>query len=153
MAKKQTLLSRFEQRKKAVKSQALKQQQNQQLQGQERQKADIDKLTDAQMPAIDKLNEDSDYAQFFSKKVSETLRRKALRKLFLSPSINVLDGLNDYDEDYRVFEILGDIIPYDLKQELKREAQELQESAAQKSENQLQNQDETAPQQEKNKKQ
>jgi hypothetical protein len=34
-----------------------------------------------------------------------------LRKLFLSPSINILDGLNDYDENYTTFELLGDIIP------------------------------------------
>ncbi len=57
-------------------------------------------LTDADMPAIDTLDEHSDVSGFFSEKVSEELRRAALRKLFHLPTFNFTDGLNDYDEDF-----------------------------------------------------
>lgn len=67
-------------------------------------------LTDADMPAIDALDEKSDYKGFFSPKVSEDLRRLALRKLFHLPAFNIRDGLDDYDEDYRTFEALGNIV-------------------------------------------
>ena len=39
-------------------------------------------LTDADMPPLDSLNEDSDYRGFFSPKVSDALRQEALRRLF-----------------------------------------------------------------------
>lgn len=50
-----------------------------------------------------------------------------MRKLFLSPSINILDGLNDYDENYTTFELLGDIIPHELKQQIEREKKKAKE--------------------------
>jgi hypothetical protein len=67
-------------------------------------------LTDADMPPIDALDEKSDYSGFFSPRVSDNLRRLALRKLFHLPGFNIRDGLDDYDEDYRTFEALGNIV-------------------------------------------
>jgi hypothetical protein len=67
-------------------------------------------LTDADMPPIDTLDEKSDYSDFFSPRVSDDLRRLALRKLFHLPGFNIRDGLDDYDEDYRTFEALGNIV-------------------------------------------
>ena len=67
-------------------------------------------LTDADMPPIDTLDEGSDYSGFFSPRVSDDLRRLALRKLFHLPGFNIRDGLDDYDEDYRTFEALGNIV-------------------------------------------
>ncbi|WP_432471033.1 DUF3306 domain-containing protein [Amphritea sp. HPY] len=57
-------------------------------------------LTDADMPAIESLSEESDYSQFLSSGVSDELRNLALRKLFNLPQFNIVDGLNDYDEDF-----------------------------------------------------
>ena len=76
--------------------------------------------TDADMPAIDALNESSDYSGFMSPKVSEELRRLALRKLFHLPEFNVRDGLDDYDEDFRSFEVLKDVITADMRHQMER---------------------------------
>jgi len=63
-------------------------------------------LTDADMPPLNSLGPDSDYSPFWSPGVSEHLRKLALRKLFASPQFNIRDGLDDYDEDYTIFEPL-----------------------------------------------
>ena len=39
-------------------------------------------LTDADMPPLESLGEESDYSGFLSPEVSEALRKKALRKMF-----------------------------------------------------------------------
>ena len=53
------------------------------------------------LPDVESLEKDSDYTPFMQTGVPEWLRRKALRKLWLSdPVLANLDGLNDYDEDY-----------------------------------------------------
>ena len=53
------------------------------------------------LPDIDSLDKDSNYAVFLKEGVPEALTRLALRKLWRSdPVLAVLDGLNDYDEDY-----------------------------------------------------
>ncbi len=67
------------------------------------------------LPSIESLDEDSDYSMFMSSEVDEGLRKLALRKLFNSPVFNVVDGLNDYDEDFTTFEALGDIVTSDMK--------------------------------------
>ena len=92
------------------------------------QAADLPALTDADMPAIETLDEASDYTGFWSEKVSEGLRRKALRKLFHLPEFNLRDGLNEYDEDYTSFEPLGDTVTYQMKQLLERQKAKLAES-------------------------
>jgi hypothetical protein len=63
------------------------------------------------LPDIDTLDKDSDYSVFMKEGVPEALKKLALRKLWLSdPDLAVLDGLNDYDEDFRIPEaILGEI--------------------------------------------
>ena len=57
-------------------------------------------LTDEDMPEIDSLGEESDYSPFLSPGVSDELRTLALRKLFKLPQFNIVDGLNDYDDDF-----------------------------------------------------
>jgi hypothetical protein len=79
-------------------------------------------LTDADMPPIESLTEDSDYTGFLSPKVSETLRKHALRKLFSSSSFNIRDGLDDYDGNYTEFEKLGDIITADMRHQMEMES-------------------------------
>ena len=53
------------------------------------------------LPPVEELNKDSDFTGFMDKRVPEFLRRRALRKLWLSdPAFSFLDGMNEYDEDY-----------------------------------------------------
>lgn len=78
--------------------------------------------TDADMPPLASLTPESDYRGFLSPKVSETLRRAALRRLFHSPEFNVLDGLDDYAEDYTSFTALGDLVTADMRHQLEQAA-------------------------------
>lgn len=90
--------------------------------------------TDEDMPPIDSIDENSDLSEFFSPGVSETLRKAALRKLFHSPAFNIVDGLDDYDDDFTVFEALGDLVTSDMRhqeelaEERKRALEEQQQS-------------------------
>jgi hypothetical protein len=65
--------------------------------------ADRRKVAEANLPPIESLDEHSDYRAFLSADVSEELRRLALRKLFHLPQFNIVDGLDDYADDYTVF--------------------------------------------------
>jgi hypothetical protein len=78
-------------------------------------------LTDADMPPVETLDADSDYAPFLSPGVSDDLRQQALRKLFSQPDFNITDGLNDYDEDFTRFAGLGSMVTHEMKRLLQRE--------------------------------
>ena len=90
-------------------------------------------LTDADMPAIDTLDADSDFSGFMSPGVSDELRNLALRKLFSAPVFNIRDGLDEYDEDYTSFEKLGDIVTADMKHQAEVQQQKLREALLQES--------------------
>jgi hypothetical protein len=79
-------------------------------------------LTDADMPPLETLDFDSDYTGFLSPKVSESLRRAALRKLFRGVEFNVVDGLDEYADDFTTFEPLGDLVTTDMRHRLEAEA-------------------------------
>ena len=87
-------------------------------------------LTDEDMPPIDTLDENSDYRGFLSPGVSEGLRRRALRKLFMSAVFNVRDGLDDYDEDFTNFEALGDIVTSDMRHQAEAESRRARQAQA-----------------------
>ncbi len=54
------------------------------------------------LPDIETLDKDSDFTVFMKEGVPEALQRQALRKLWRSdPVFAVIDGLDDYDDDYR----------------------------------------------------
>ena len=91
-------------------------------------------LTDADMPDIETLTEDSDFSGFMSEGVSDELRNLALRKLFRSSVFNIRDGLDEYDEDYTYFEKLGDIVTSDMKHQVEMQEQKLREAMAAKTE-------------------
>lgn len=76
----------------------------------ERPPEDESQPTDADMPSLESLGEGSDYRGFLSPRVSQSLRRAALRKLFQSPRFNIRDGLDDYDGDYTRYTPLGDTV-------------------------------------------
>ncbi len=87
-------------------------------------------LTDADMPKIESLTAESDVSCFFSPGVSEKLRRMALRKVFSLSVYNVRDGLDDYDDDFTVFEPLGDTVTADMRHRQEREAEKQREREA-----------------------
>jgi hypothetical protein len=91
-------------------------------------------LTDADMPPIESLDEDSDYSAFMSEGVSDELRNLALRKLFKAPVFNIRDGLDEYDEDYTYFEKLGDIVTCDMKHHIEMKEQKEREALAREAE-------------------
>jgi len=61
-----------------------------------------------ELPPIDSLTPESDFSAFMHKQVDDKLRRAALRKLFSDPAFNVVDGLDDYAEDYTQLETLAE---------------------------------------------
>jgi len=85
-------------------------------------------LTDADMPPLESLSADSDYTGFLSPKVSEKLRRAALRKLFHGDEFNIVDGLDEYAEDFTTFEALGDIVTSDMRHLIEVEAKKKAET-------------------------
>ncbi len=86
-------------------------------------------LTDADMPDLETLTDESDYSPFMSPGVSEELRKLALRKMFHASAFNIRDGLDEYDDDFTTFEKLGDIVTSDMKHRIEMEQQKLREQA------------------------
>ncbi|GAB4516650.1 MAG: hypothetical protein Tsb0019_16150 [Roseibium sp.] len=65
------------------------------------EKSDEDILEELGLPEPESLGKDDDFTRFLSKTVPERLRRRALRRLWLTnPVLANLDGLNDYEEDF-----------------------------------------------------
>lgn len=79
-------------------------------------------LTDEEMPPLESLTEESDYRGFLSPKVSDELRKLALRKLFHGSKFNICDGLDDYDEDFTSFAKLGDVVTAEMRHRAEMEA-------------------------------
>ena len=60
------------------------------------------------LPDIESLDKDSDYTPFMAEGVPEELKKLALRVLWRSdPVLANLDGLNDYDEDFKAAHAIG----------------------------------------------
>jgi hypothetical protein len=93
--------------------------------------APLKPLTDADMPDLATLTEESDFSAFMSSGVSDELRNLALRKLFRAPVFNIRDRLDDYDEDYTSFEELGGIVTSDMKHQVEMRRRKLQEALEQ----------------------
>jgi hypothetical protein len=87
-------------------------------------------LTDADMPPLESLDEKSDFSLFLSPGVSEELRRLALRKLFRLPQFNERCPLDGEYYDCTNLEPLGSIVTYDMREEMKRAAEKLAETAS-----------------------
>lgn len=65
------------------------------------QKPDDEILAELGLPDPDTLCRGDDFSAFLAKGVPERLRRRALRRLWVSnPTLACLDGLNDYDSDF-----------------------------------------------------
>ncbi len=102
--------------------------------------------TDADMPAVESIDESTDMSDFFSPQVSDKLRQVALRKLFHLPQFNVVDGLDDYDDDFTAFEALGEIVTADMRHrmELEQDERAASEAADVSGENALEDEGRTA---------
>lgn len=65
------------------------------------QKTDADILEELGLPEPESLGKEDDFKRFLESAVPERLRRRALRRLWLTnPVLANLDGLNDYEEDF-----------------------------------------------------
>ena len=63
------------------------------------------------LPDIETLTKDSDFSLFMREGTPEHLKKLALKKLFNSdPAFSVLDGLNDYDEDYSMIGMVAEAV-------------------------------------------
>jgi hypothetical protein len=82
------------------------------------------------MPPLEGIDESTDMSGFLSPKVSEGVKRMALRKFFHSPIFNIVDGLDDYDDDFTTFEALGDIITSDMRGIAEQKAERAKEALA-----------------------
>jgi len=74
--------------------------------------------SDEDMPALDSLGPNSDISDFFSPRVSETLRQAALQRIFRQPKFNYSDGLDVYCGDYRSFKPIGNIMTAAMRHRL-----------------------------------
>lgn len=65
------------------------------------EKSDEEILEDLGLPDPDSLEEGADFKAFMAKAVPDRIRRRALRRLWISnPALANLDGLLDYGEDF-----------------------------------------------------
>lgn len=84
--------------------------------------------TDADMPDLELIDDSTNMSDFFSPGVSEGLRNQALRRLFHTSKFNVLDPLDDYNESFRDFELLGDLVTSDMRHRLDMDEQRRREA-------------------------
>lgn len=93
---------------------------------------------DEDMPPLESIDESGSVAAFLSPRVSEGLRRAAMRRLFRQPKYNVVDMLDDYAEDYSKPVALGSVVTADMRyraeQAAKRMERKLKESLAEQDE-------------------
>jgi hypothetical protein len=54
------------------------------------------------LPPVEQLTPESNFAPFMHPKVADSLRRTALKKLFSDPRYNVIDKFEAYSDDYTV---------------------------------------------------
>jgi hypothetical protein len=68
----------------------------------------------AELPPIESLTPESEFAAFFKPEVDDSVKRAALKQLFRDPRFNVMDGLDIYIDDYTK----ADPIPADVLKQL-----------------------------------
>ncbi|MEZ8379497.1 DUF3306 domain-containing protein [Vibrio splendidus] len=79
--------------------------------------------SDVQDPAPE-ATEDLSVAQLLVSEASESVKKAALRKLFLSEEFNVRDGLDDYDDDYSNLKSLSEGVAETLRDWVKDKTEE-----------------------------
>ena len=61
--------------------------------------------------------------------LDEELQRLALNKIFKQKSFSVLDGLNEYDDDFTCFSDRGELITQDMLRAAKRQLEQQEHNA------------------------
>ncbi|MEZ8687705.1 DUF3306 domain-containing protein [Vibrio splendidus] len=79
--------------------------------------------SDVQDPTPE-ATEDLSVAQLLVSEASESVKKAALRKLFLSEEFNVRDGLDDYDDDYSNLKSLSEGVAETLRDWVKDKTEE-----------------------------
>jgi len=88
------------------------------------------------LPPVEQLTPESDFAPFMHPKVADSLRRTALKKLFSDPRYNVIDKFEAYSDDYTVADAITPEMVEKLKRmrdRLEQEKQAPPETAAEKT--------------------
>jgi hypothetical protein len=73
-------------------------------------------------------------AQLLVSEASESVKKAALRKLFLSEEFNVRDGLDDYDDDYSNLKSLGEGVADTLRDWVKETVEDSESEVTQTQE-------------------
>ena len=73
---------------------------------------------DEDMPPLETIDDGGSVAEFFSPRVSQELRRAALRRLFSQSRLPVVDDLDDYAGDYTKFTRMGGLVTNEMKHRL-----------------------------------
>ncbi|MFV8449282.1 DUF3306 domain-containing protein [Vibrio campbellii] len=71
-----------------------------------------------------KAPEEMSVAQLLVSEASESVKKAALRKMFLSEEFNVRDGLDDYDDDYSNLKSLSEGVAETLRDWVKEKTEE-----------------------------
>lgn len=69
-----------------------------------------------QLPPVESLTFDSDFALFLRPEVDDQVKRAALKQLFKDPRFNVMDGLDTYIDDYTLADPIAPDVLADLLQ-------------------------------------
>jgi hypothetical protein len=88
---------------------------------------EVEPLGDEDMPPLESIDQGGSVTPFMSPRVSEGLRRAALRRLFRQPKYNVVDMLDDYAEDYSTPVALGDIVTSDMRYRAEQAAKRIKD--------------------------
>ncbi len=73
------------------------------------------------MSDVDSLESHSSLAGFLAKGVEKSIKKAAMKKIFLSSDFNVLDGLTDYDQDFSSVGSLPAEVAQNLRKWIKEE--------------------------------
>ena len=76
--------------------------------------------------------EDNKPAVVIASRINEELERLALKKMFNKPEFSILDGLNEYDEDYSFFKPRGELITQEMLRTTERMAEKTQQPGKEK---------------------
>ncbi|WP_373947618.1 DUF3306 domain-containing protein [Vibrio pomeroyi] len=83
-----------------------------------------DTVIEATQDGSTEATEDLSVAQLLVSEASESVKKAALRKLFLSEEFNVRDGLDDYDDDYSNLKSLSEDVAETLRDWVKDKTEE-----------------------------
>ncbi|MEZ9363567.1 DUF3306 domain-containing protein [Vibrio sp. 10N.286.49.E11] len=84
----------------------------------------VDSQTIDSQEIASETTEDLSVAQLLVSEASESVKKAALRKLFLSEEFNVRDGLDDYDDDYSNLKSLSEGVAETLRDWVKDKTEE-----------------------------